>query len=52
MLPIKHFLGGDIDEESFAKSCEIIKKQEEVKEEIRYLNITDEWKEKLGIKEK
>ena len=52
LLPIKHFLGGDIDEESFAKSCEIIKKQEEVKEEIRYLNMTDEWKEKLGIKEK
>lgn len=52
LLPIKRFLGGDIDEESFAKACEIIKKQEEVKEEIRYLNITDEWKEKLGIKEK
>lgn len=52
LLPIKRFLGGDIDEESFAKACEVIKKQEEVKEEIRYLNITDEWKEKLGIKEK
>ena len=52
LLPIKHFLGGDIDEETFAKSCEIIKKQEEVKEEIRYLNMTDEWKEKLRIKEK
>ena len=49
LLPIKHFLGGDIDEESFAKACEIIKKQEEVKEEIRYLNMTDEWKEKIGI---
>lgn len=52
LLPIKHFLGGDIDEETFAKACEIIKKQEEVKEEIRYLNMTDKWKEKLGIKEK
>ena len=49
LLPIKHFLGGDIDEETFAKACEIIKKQEEIKEEIRYLNMTDEWKEKIGI---
>lgn len=49
LLPIKHFLGGDIDEETFAKACEIIKRQEEVKEEIRYLNMTDEWKEKIGI---
>ncbi len=52
LLPIKYFLSGDIDDETFAKACEIIKKQEEVKEEIRYLNMTDEWKEKLGIKEK
>ena len=52
LLPIKRFLGGDIDEESFAKACEIIKKQEEVKEEIKYLNLLDEWKEKIGITKK
>lgn len=44
LLPIKYFLGGDIDEESFAKSCEIIKKQEEIKAGIDWL--LDEWKEK------
>ena len=49
LLPIKHFLGGDIDEETFAKACEIIKKQEEIKAEIDYLNLLDEWKEKIGI---
>lgn len=49
LLPIKHFLGGDIDEETFAKACEIIKKQEEIKEEIDCLNLLDEWKEKIGI---
>lgn len=49
LLPIKHFLGGDIDEESFAKACEIIKKQEEIKAEIDCLNLLDEWKEKIGI---
>ena len=52
LLPIKYFLGGDIDEETFAKACEIIKKQEEIKEEIDCLNLLDEWKEKIGIKEK
>ena len=46
LLPIKHFLGGDIDEETFAKACEIIKKQEEIKAEIDWLNLLDEWKEK------
>ena len=49
LLPIKHFLGGDIDEETFAKACEIIKKQEEIKAEIDCLNLLDEWKEKIGI---
>ena len=52
LLPIKYFLNGDIDEETLVKACEIIKKQEEVKKETRYLNLLDEWKEKLGIKEK
>lgn len=49
LLPIKHFLGGDIDEETFAKTCGIIKKQEEIKAEIDCLNLLDEWKEKIGI---
>lgn len=49
LLPIKYFLGGDIDEETFAKTCEIIKKQEEIKAEIDCLNLLDEWKEKIGI---
>lgn len=49
LLPIKYFLGGDIDEETFAKACEIIKKQEEIKAEIDCLNLLDEWKEKIGI---
>ena len=52
MLPIKYFLSGDIDDETFAKACEIIKKQEDVKEEIEYLNLLDEWKEKIGITKK
>lgn len=52
LLPIKYFLNGDIDEETLVKACEIIKKQEEEKQEIRYLNLLDEWKEKLRIKEK
>lgn len=51
LLPIKYFLNGDIDEETLVKACEIIKKQEEVKQETRYLNLLDEWKEKLRIKE-
>ena len=52
LLPIKCFLSGDIDEETLIKACGIIKKQEEVKEEIRCLNLLDEWKEKLKLKEK
>ena len=52
MLPIKYFLNGGIDEETLVKACEIIKKQEEVKREIGWLNFLDEWKEKLRIKEK
>lgn len=49
LLPIKHFLDGDIDEETFAKAYEIIKKQERIKAEIDCLNLLDEWKEKIGI---
>lgn len=49
LLPIKYFLGGEIDEETFTKTCEIIKKQEEIKAEIDCLNLLDEWKEKIGI---
>ncbi len=52
LLPIKFFLSDDIDEETFAKACEIIKKQEEIKEEIDCLNLLDEWKEKIGITQK
>ena len=52
LLPIKFFLSEDIDEETFAKACEIIKKQEEIKEEIDCLNLLDEWKEKIGITQK
>ena len=52
LLSIKYFLNGDIDEETFAKAYEIIKKQEDTKEGIRYLNLLDEWIEKLKIKEK
>lgn len=49
LLPIKYHLDGDIDDETFAKACEIIKKQEEIKQEIDCLNLLDEWKEKIGI---
>lgn len=49
MAELRDFLGGDIDEETFAKACEIIKKQEEIKAEIDCLNLLDEWKEKIGI---
>ena len=49
LLPIKYHLDGDIDDETFAKACEIIKKQEEIKAEIDCLNLLDEWKEKIGI---
>jgi len=51
LLSIKYFLSGDIDEETLVKACKIIKKQEDVKEEINWLDILDEWIEKLKIKE-
>ena len=51
LLSIKHYLKGDINEAALFKACEIIKKQEEVKEEIEYLDLLDEWIEKLKIKD-
>ena len=44
------FIKGEIDEHTFAKACEIIKKQEETKCDIRCLGILDEWAHKLGLK--
>lgn len=49
LLPISYFLQGEISEETLVKSCDIIKKQEEVKKEIKYLGILDEWIKKLGV---
>lgn len=51
MLSIKHYLKGDINEAALFKACEIIKKQEEVKEEIECLDLLDEWIQKLKIKD-
>mgnify|MGYP004662957455 CR=1 FL=1 len=50
LLPIKYFLSGDIDEETLVKACNIIKKQEEIKNDVKCLNLLDEWIEKIGIK--
>lgn len=52
LLPIKYFLSGDINEETLVKACGIIKKQEVIKKEITYLNLLDEWIEKIGLKNK
>lgn len=49
LLPVSYFVKGEIGEETFIKACEIIKKQEEVKENVRCLGILDEWVKKLGI---
>ena len=49
LLPISSFIKGEIDEHTFAKACEIIKKQEETKCDIRCLGILDEWVKKLGL---
>lgn len=49
LLPISSFIKGEIDEHTFAKACEIIKKQEEIKCDIRCLGILDEWVKKLGL---
>ena len=52
LLPIKYHLSGDIDEETIVKACEIIRKQEEIKQEIGRLNLLNEWLEKIGIPKK
>ena len=49
LLPISYFVKGEINEHTFAKACEIIKNQEEIKHDIRCLGILDEWVKKLGI---
>ena len=49
LLPISYFVKNEINEEEFFKACSIIKKQEEVKWDIRCLGILDEWAHKLGI---
>ena len=49
LLPISYFVKNEINEEEFFKACSIIKKQEEVKWDIRCLGIVDEWVKKLGI---
>lgn len=50
LLPISYFVKKEINEEDFFKACIIIQKQEEVKRDISYLGIVDEWIKKLGIK--
>ena len=52
LLPVKYYLNGEINEAQFVKACEVVKKQEELKEEIRYLPVSDELKEKIGITKK
>lgn len=49
LLPISYFIKGEIGEQTFAKACEIIKKQEEIKWDISCLGILDEWAHKLGL---
>ena len=49
LLPISLFLKDEINEGEFSKACQIIKKQEDLKKEINYLGIPDEWIKKLGI---
>ncbi len=49
LLPISYFIKGEIGEQTFVKACEIIKKQEETKWDIRCLGILDEWVKKLGL---
>ena len=50
LLPISLFLKGEINEREFSKACEIIKKQEDLKRDIDYMGVPDEWIKKLGIK--
>ena len=50
LIAISDFIKGEIDADTFAKVCEIIKKQESIKEEISCLNMLDEWLEKVGLK--
>jgi hypothetical protein len=49
LLPISYFIKGEIDADTFAKACEIIKKQEEINWDISCLGILDEWVHKLGL---
>ena len=50
LLPLSHYLKGDINEETLVKACEIIKQQESLKQDLGSLNLLDEWIEKLGLK--
>ena len=50
LLVISDFIKGEIDADTFAKTCEIIKKQEDVKKETSYLNMLEEWLIKVGLK--
>lgn len=52
LLPIHYFLTDDIGEDTLVQACAIIKKEEEIKDEIRSLNLPDEWIEKIGLKKK
>ena len=49
LLPISLFLKGEITECEFVKACSIIKKQEDLKKDVNYLGVPDEWIKKLGI---
>ena len=49
LLPISYFTKGEIDADTVAKACEIIKNQEEIKYDIRCLGILDEWVKKLAL---
>lgn len=50
LLPVSYFIKGEISERDFARACEIIFKQEDVKRDIKYLGMYDEWIKKLGLK--
>ena len=50
LLVISDFIKGEINADTFAKTCEIIKKQEDIKKETSYLGMLDEWLIKVGLK--
>ena len=50
LLVISDFVKGEIGADTFAKTCEMIKKQEDIKKETSYLGMLDEWLEKVGLK--